>query len=483
MKEKIEQMLARNKIGVEYIEGVPAYQVITYKIKLVDYSAQIINKILKMQKALCLTLQVENINISTDTEKGLILFEIQRPDRQTLTYNELIKEYKPQKSGLFINIGADTQNEIKTVNLCKFPHLLLCGTTGSGKSVLVNTFILQLLENYTPKELELILIDIKQVEFAIYENIPHLLQAPIKTLEDSRKSLDKACQDMTERYEILKNSNCRNIAEYNEKHENEKMKYKLIVIDELAELFLLEQNRLKSKLEGYATIEDYICRLAQLGRACGIHLIISTQRPSSDVISGLIKSNIPSRIALSVPSAVNSKIILEESGAENLTGNGDFLLKIIGTNKLKRFQGAFIPTNELIERLQVIKSKYNYNNTITIEPKKDILKELENTMFLIYNKSELKSFAKRNLKKFEYIQGLIDEIGTTEEEKKALNDNYFSILNKVTQYFEGYIAEEKEAIAEEKALIIEQTKVKRRDKLAFMGLINGFLHSLNKNTK
>lgn len=481
MKEQLKAFLERNKIGVEYIEGVPAYQVITFKIKLVDYSTTIINKILKMQKALCLTLQVENININTDAEKGLILFEIQRPDRKTLTYNELIKDNRSQKGGLFVNMGVDTQNNIKNVNLCKFPHLLLCGTTGSGKSVLVNTFILQLLENYTPKELELILIDIKQVEFAIYENIPHLLQEPIKTLEDSRKALDKACEDMTARYEILKNSNCRNIAEYNKK--GGQMKYKLIVIDELAELFLLEQNRLKSKLEGYATIEDYICRLAQLGRACGIHLIISTQRPSSDVISGLIKSNIPSRIALSVPSAVNSKIILEETGAENLTGNGDFLLKIIGTKKTERLQGAFIPTNELIERLQVIKSKYNYNNTITITPKKDILKELENAMFLIYNKSELKSLAKRNLKKFEYIQGLIDEIGTTEEEKKALNNNYFIIFNKVTQYFEGYIAEEKEAISEEKARIKEAQKVQRRDKLIFMGLINRFLHGLNNNTK
>lgn len=133
MQEKIKQMLLQNKIAVEYIESVPAYQVITYKIKLVDYSAQIINKILKMQKALCLTLQVEHLNITTDAEKGIILFEIQRKDRKTLTYNELIKDTETKKGGLYFNIGIDTQNEIKNVNLCKFPHLLLCGTTGSRK--------------------------------------------------------------------------------------------------------------------------------------------------------------------------------------------------------------------------------------------------------------------------------------------------------------------------------------------------------------
>lgn len=350
-----------------------------------------------------------------------------------------------------------------------------------GKSVLVNTFILQLLENYTPQELELILVDIKQVEFSIYEGIPHLLQEPIKTLEDARKMFYTACEDMTARYETLKNSNCRNIVDYNE--QGGKMKYKLIVIDELAELFLLEQNRLKSKLEGYSTIEDYICRLAQLGRACGIHLIISTQRPSSDVISGLIKSNLPSRIALSVPSAINSKIILEESGAENLTGNGDFLLKIIGTNKLERFQGAFIPTNELIERLEIIKNKYNYNNNIIIVPKRDILKELYNTLYLIYNKSESKYITKINLQKAEYIEQLIEEISETEEEQKALKENYFNIFNKVTQNFNGYITEEKEAISEEKARQREARKIKRRDKLVFMGLVNRFLHGINKKGK
>ena len=479
MEEKIKSFFACNGLFVNIENKVEGLQVTTYYISIAEYNTNIINKVLKMDKTLSLYLQINNINIKLDNETGFVILEIPKKHTTTLLYNELVKDYRPQKSGLYVNIGMTTDNKIKNINLCNTPHLLIAGTTGSGKSVLINSIILQLLENYRPEELELILIDIKQVEFSIYENIPHLLYKPITKFENARKILENTMQDMSKRYNILKENQCRNIVEYNNKNDI-KMKYKLMVIDELAELLMLEQNKLKSNLEGYDTIEQYICRIAQLGRACGIHLIVSTQRPSGDVVSGLIKSNIPSRIALSVSSSINSRVIIDQKGAENLNGKGDMLLKLIGIKDLERLQGAYIDITELEQRLTNIINQYNYNNTITDIAKRNVLKELEQLIYDCYSKSNLKSQTQRNLKKNEYIQKIINELGTAEEEKEQIKQNYFKILNNITKYFEGYTQEEKEQtkaqIKEEK----EKQKIKRRDKILNLYLWNRILKGINK---
>lgn len=485
MQDKIKSFFAQNKIYIEIVGSVSSYQVTTYLIKLTDFNLSTFNKILKLQKLLSIYLQVKNINITMEEEKGLIKIETPIEEKKTFKYNDLVKDYKKQENGLYCNFGIDTNNKIQKYNICNFPHLLVAGTTGSGKSVFVNSLIMQLLENYTPQELELILIDIKQVEFSIYKNIPHLLYDPIKTLEESRKILQKSIEDMTARYEILEKNNCKNIEEYNNKF-NDKMKYKLIIIDELAELLLLEQNKLKSNLEGYDTIEKYICRIAQLGRASGLHLIVSTQRPSTDVISGLIKSNIPSRIALTVQSATNSKIILDETGAEKLTGKGDLLLKIVGTNNTIRLQSAYISSNELIERIETIKNKYNYNNKIEEIEQRNILKDLEKYIDTAYNKSELKSKCYIQLQKNNIINGIIEEIGQTEEEKTLLKNNYFKILNDVTKFYNGYILEEREQIKADQKEQKEKEKIqkmKKADNVATLYLIHNFLKGFNKKLK
>ena len=487
MKEKIQQFFNDNKINISIEKSIKSYQVTTYYCKISEYNNNIINKIIKLQDILCLYLQVNNININFDKINGYLLIEIENTERATFLYNDLIQNNNTNKDGLYFNIGIKTNNIIKNINLCNTPHLLIAGTTGSGKSVLVNNIILQLLENYTPKELELILIDIKQVEFSIYKNIPHLLYDPITTLEKSRIMLYNIINEMNERYKILKDNNNRNIAEYNKTHE-EKIKYKVVIIDELAELLMLEQNKLKSNLEGYDTIEKYICRIAQLGRAAGIHLIVATQRPSSDIISGLIKNNIPSRIALSVPSAINSKIILDEKGAEKLSGNGDMLLKLVNENKLERLQGAYITEEEIIKRLENIKNKYNYNNTIILteykDPKEELLKKLENYISICFSKSESKIKCYNLLMQNNNIQGIIQELSKNEKEQEILKDNYFNILKSVKQFYNGYIQEEKQEekdIKQNERLKEKQEKLKRRDRIASNIFIAKILNDICKH--
>ena len=484
MDVKIQDFFKLNKININILQKIESLQVITYYLSIENITPLLLNKIEKMQKALCLYLQKDNIKISFDNKKGLILLEIPTEQRKTLYYNELIKNYTKQKNGLYCNIGINTENTIKNVNLCEFPHLLIAGTTGSGKSVLVNTIILQLLENYTPKELELILIDIKQVEFSIYKDIPHLLYKPVTTLEDTRKILEQSIEDMTARYETLKNNNCRNIIEYNNKNINNKMAYKLIIIDELAELLLLEKNSLKANLEGYDRIEKYICRLAQLGRAAGLHLIVATQRPSSDVVSGLIKSNIPSKIALTVANKINSKIILDEAGAETLTGKGDYLIKAINENKTERLQGAYITESEILEKLKDIKNKYNYNNTLQNIDKKDILQLLSDYIQERFKNANSKKRAYEILQQDEYIKIIIKDIAENEQEQKTLYNNYFNILNNVKRYYNGYIMQEKEqekAERQEERQRQKQEKIKRRDDIISNVFIANIFKNINKH--
>ena len=380
MIEKIEQFYKENKINLTITKKVDGLQLSTFFGKIDCFDYKIINRIFKLQSSLCLYLKKNNINIRQDYSSGCIVFEIPKENRDVLTFEELQKDYTKDVNGLYLNLGIDTTNKVYNLDLCKTPHLLISGTTGSGKSVLINSILTSLLLNYTPKELELVLIDVKQVEFNIYKNIPHLICDTITDLKDTKIVLNECIEDINKRYSTLKEGNYRNIQEYNSMNES-KMKYRLIVVDELAELFMLEnKSKLRADIEGYDRIENQLCRIAQIGRACGVHLILATQRPSTDVITGLLKSNIPSRIALSVSSSVDSKVILDSVGAEQLTGKGDMFLKLIGNNNLIRLQSAFINNEEQKQYIDTIKAQYNtFNNDISysLKRKKEQLESKE----------------------------------------------------------------------------------------------------------
>lgn len=355
-KEKIHIINYTNKL-IEF------YKMFNINIKITNYIKSLsvsryyatftgktrIKSIESLTSELSIFLGTKNIKTTIDSLNNSIIFEIPNNTRQALYFTNIIKE-NTKKEGLQVCFGKDLNNNNYYVDLCKTPHLLISGTTGSGKSVFINNIILNLLYNYTPKELNLIMIDPKKVELSIYKNIPHLKAEIATETETAKKLLDYVIKEMYKRYELLQEQNTRNIENYNKKV-NEKMPYLVIIIDELADLMLSDtKTKLGVDLIGQQRIDDKICRIAQMGRACGIHLIVATQRPSTDVITGLIKANIPSRVAFSVSNMYDSKVILDIKGAEKLTGNGDMYYKPIGNNDLVRIQSPFV-SDEEVERI------------------------------------------------------------------------------------------------------------------------------------
>ena len=239
-----------------------------------------------------------------------------------------------------ICLGKDISGIVQIADLSKMPHLLIAGTTGSGKSVCTNGIILSLLYRFTPEQLKIMLIDPKVVEFSIYNGIPHLIMPVITDPRKAAGALGSAVAEMEKRYRAFAENNVRDITGFNKlvkrNEELEPMPYIVVVIDEMADLMMTAGKE----------VEDYVCRLAQKSRAAGMHLIVATQRPSVDVITGLIKANIPSRIALSLSSQVDSRTIIDSSGAEKLLGNGDMLFLPVGASKALRIQGAFVSDAE-----------------------------------------------------------------------------------------------------------------------------------------
>ena len=197
IEKKIEQFYKENKLNLTIIKKVDGLQLSTFFAKIDCYDIKTINKILKLQSGLCLYLQKDNINIRQDNTSGCIVFEIPKEERSILSFEDLQKNYVKDESGLYINLGMNTNNDIYNLDLCKTPHLLVSGTTGSGKSVLINSILTSLLLNYTPQELELVLIDVKQVEFSIYKDIPHLLCESITNLTDTKAILNQCIKDIT----------------------------------------------------------------------------------------------------------------------------------------------------------------------------------------------------------------------------------------------------------------------------------------------
>ena len=284
--------------------------------------------------------------------KSAVGIEVPNKNRNMVTLREVIDQgqYRDAKSKLTAGIGKDVTGNFIYCDIAKMPHLLIAGTTGSGKSICLNTMIVSLLYNANPDEVKLVMIDPKQVEFTIYNGIPHLLVPVVSDARKAAGALGWAVSEMLQRYKKFSDNNVRDISGYNSICESQglkKMPQVVIFIDELSDLMMAAPNE----------VEDSICRLAQMARAAGMHLVIATQRPSVDVITGLIKANIPSRIALSVSSQIDSRTIIDSVGAEKLLGNGDMLYYPVGIPKPIRVQGSYISDKEVENVVNFIKNQ------------------------------------------------------------------------------------------------------------------------------
>ena len=305
--------------------------------------------------------------------KAAVGIEIPNKTRTTVTLRSILEapSFAKSKAPLTFAVGKDIAGNCQVGNLAKMPHLLIAGTTGSGKSVCTNSIIMSMLYRCSPQVLRMILIDPKMVEFAQYNGIPHLLMPVVTEPRKAAGALGAAVAEMEKRYHLLAENGVPNIEEYNalakENATLEPLPYIVIVIDELADLMMVAGKE----------VEDYICRIAQKARAAGMHLIIATQRPSVDVITGLIKANIPSRIGLTVMSQIDSRTILDTGGAEKLLGNGDMLYMPVGVNKPVRIQGTFVRSSEIRDVIEFIKkhANTNYNEEMIAEMDKCAVKE------------------------------------------------------------------------------------------------------------
>lgn len=315
-----------------------------------------LSKITGLADDLALNLAVPNVLIAPVPGKAAIGVEIPNQEVSSVAARELLEsdEFKNSKSKLTVALGKDIGGRTVIGDIAKMPHVLIAGATGSGKSVCINTLITSILYKAHPDEVKLIMVDPKVVELGIYNGIPHLLIPVVTDPKQAASALNWAVQQMMKRYDMFAESKVRNLAGYNqyaEKNGLEKIPQLVIIIDELADLMMVAAKE----------VEDYVCRLAQLARAAGIHLVIATQRPSVDVITGLIKANVPSRIAFAVSSQVDSRTILDKGGAEKLLGKGDMLYHPSGMPSPVRVQGAFVSDEEIENIVEFLKENTEEN--------------------------------------------------------------------------------------------------------------------------
>ena len=369
--EKINNTFAQYRIGAQVISYTIGPSVTRFNVKMnegvrVNTLASISNEIsiaLNGNK----TVRIEMVVEGRDTSS----IEVGNEKPTGVSFKECFEQIKDKtsdKDKLLIPLGKDIEGRVVTTSMDELPHLLVAGTTGSGKSVFVNTIISTFIMRNTPEELKLMLIDPKKVEFSKYANLPHLLCPIITDAKEGKEALKRLVQEMERRYELLSSRGASKISEYNEFAEIqgfEKMSNIVLVCDEFSD-FMSEHGK---------EIEQSVKRLAQKARACGIYLIICTQRPSVNVITGDIKAVIPSRVGLLVPQYVDSKTILDEGGAESLLGNGDMLCRIPRHNSLVRVQGAFISGVEIVQITQFIKDQCEVNydeNFLNLVPQQTI---------------------------------------------------------------------------------------------------------------
>lgn len=373
-KQKIEENIREN---VSHLENVLKEFGIDAKVVNYEYGPTItryeiiipkgikVSKVTGLSDDIAMNLAAESIRIEAPIPgKNTIGIETPNKIKEPVHFSNIIKNKELDRGELKIILGKDIVGRDKFIDIAKMPHLLIAGQTGSGKSVCVNTLISTLISKKSDKEVKFIMVDPKMVELMPYNDIPHLLVPVIIDPEQAAIALKWAVNEMENRYMKLMENGVRNIKGYNSLSFVEKMPYIVIIIDELADLMMVASG----------SVEESIARIAQKARAVGIHLVVATQRPSTDVITGMIKANLPSRISFALRSQIDSRTILDSAGAEKLLGQGDMLLLANGSSKLERIQGAYISDEEVKDLTDTLKStkKVKYRNEILKEPEEEI---------------------------------------------------------------------------------------------------------------
>ena len=329
-----------------------------------------VSRIVNLTDDIALNLAAQHIRMEAPIPgKSAIGIEVPNKTTEAVHLRDVLdcSDFKDARGGIPVGLGKDIAGKPVITDLAKMPHLLVAGTTGSGKSVCVNTLISSILFSRKPEEVKLLLIDPKMVELSIYNGIPHLMAPVVTDMKKAAAVLRWAVREMEARYKAFAASGKRDIKSYNEAHPKAAMPLIVLIIDELADLMMTAPD----------DIEESISRLAQMARAAGIHMVLATQRPSVNVITGSIKANVPSRISFAVGSQIDSRTILDMAGAEKLLGKGDMLFAPIGANKPIRVQGAFISDDEVEHLVEFVKAQREpeYDDTVTQEAEKETEKE------------------------------------------------------------------------------------------------------------
>ena len=374
-KEKIEKSIREN---VRHLENVLKEFGVEAKVVNYEYGPTItryeiiipkgikVSKVTGLSDDIAMNLEAESIRIEAPIPgKNTIGIETPNKIKEPVHFSNIIKNKELDNGELKVILGKDIVGRDKLIDIVKMPHLLIAGQTGSGKSVAVNTLISTLISKKSENEVKFIMIDPKMVELMPYNDIPHLLVPVIIDPQQAAIALKWAVNEMENRYKKLMENGVRNIKKYNNLSYVEKMPYIVIIIDELADLMMVAAG----------SVEESIARIAQKARAVGIHLIVATQRPSTDVITGMIKANLPSRISFALRSQIDSRTILDTAGAEKLLGQGDMLLLANGSSKLERIQGAYISDDEVKNLTDTLKSarKVKYRNEILEETQEEMI--------------------------------------------------------------------------------------------------------------
>ncbi|MHB8810826.1 MAG: FtsK/SpoIIIE family DNA translocase [Desulfobulbaceae bacterium] len=318
-----------------------------------------INKIVSLADDLAMALKADRVRIvGSIPGKAALGIEIPNPKRKTVYLRDILmtEQYHDARSRLTLALGLDVVGRPVVADITRMPHLLIAGATGSGKSVAINAFIASILFKATPDEVRLLMIDPKRIELSVYEDIPHLLHPVVVEPKMASRALLWAVREMERRYRLLEEKRVKSFDSYNEQNPEEKLPYIVIIVDELADLMMVASK----------DVEGSIARLAQMARAAGMHIVLATQRPSVDVLTGLIKANFPTRISFKVSSKVDSRTILDQGGADHLLGDGDMLFLPPGAAKLQRIHGAFISEAETERLIEFIRGqgKADYDQSV-----------------------------------------------------------------------------------------------------------------------
>ena len=432
-KRKIEKSIRDN---VSHLESVLKEFGIDAKVVNYEYGPTItryeivipkgikVSKVTNLADDIAMNLAAESIRIEAPIPgKNTIGIETPNKIKENVHFANIIKNNELDKGELKVILGKNIVGRDKFIDIVKMPHLLIAGQTGSGKSVAVNTIISTLISKKSDKEVKFIMIDPKMVELMPYNDIPHLLVPVIIDPQKAAIALKWAVNEMENRYKKLMENGVRNIVSYNSLNFVEKMPYIVIIIDELADLMMVASN----------SVEESIARIAQKARAVGIHLVVATQRPSTDVITGMIKANLPSRISFALRSQIDSRTILDTSGAEKLLGQGDMLLLANGSSKLERIQGAYISDEEVKNLTDTLKKskKVQYRNEIleeTYEEENDLDPFFDNAVKVIREEQRVSiSLLQRKLKtgfnRASRIYNQLKDNGVISDDGQILNED------------------------------------------------------------